>query len=125
MGAPRQVEQLHSFKRVSDIPRHLFARKCCARLMGIQEISTYTSMIVCIPTVVARFIAILPGYSKSDKIIQTFQELQCFHSKRGQEQGLGKAFATCSFHATSGKAMADDLNELTKDTSGFKHQSCS
>jgi hypothetical protein len=61
-----------------------------------------------------------PDTPKLIRYFKTFQELQYFHTKSGQEQGLGRACATCSFHATPGKAMADDFNELTKDTSTFK-----
>jgi hypothetical protein len=77
MGAPidadlRQLEQLFSFKRVSNILRRLFARICFARQMGMQDISPYTSTVEFIPTVVVRVIAILPRYFKYDQIFQNF-----------------------------------------------------
>jgi hypothetical protein len=74
--------------------------------MGLQDITTYTSTVECIPTVVARVIAILPRYSKSDEIFfKTFQVIQCFHTKRGQEQGLGRALSA----VLSMQRLADDF----------------
>jgi hypothetical protein len=104
MGAPRQLEQLHSFKRVYDILPHLL-QGTVVPSDGLQEITTYTSTVECIPTLVARVIAMLPRYSKSDQIFQNFPGIPVFYTKRGQEQGLGRAFVSCSFHATPGRRL--------------------
>jgi hypothetical protein len=107
MGAPRHLEQLHSCKRDSDIlPGLHLLQGAVVPSDGLQDITTYTSTVECIPTVVARVIAILPRYSKSDQIyFKTFQVSQCFHTKSGQEQGLGRAFVSCSYHATPGRRL--------------------
>jgi hypothetical protein len=84
----------------SNILRHLLARHCCARQMGIQDISTYTSTVECIPTVVERVIAILSRYSKSDQIFLSFPGIPVFsHEKRsraGARQSFCQLFFPCN-----------------------------
>jgi hypothetical protein len=135
MGVPRQVEQLHSFKHVSNIPRHLFARNCRARQMGIQDISTYTSTVVCIPTVVARVFAMLPRYSKSDQILQNFPGTPVFlhekWSRTGARQSICHLFFQCNAWQGHGrrlqwthkgyKHLQTTESQLTSDVQDFQN----
>jgi hypothetical protein len=105
------MEQFHSFKCVPNILRHLFARNCFARQMGVQDISTNTSTLESIPTVVERVIAILPDNPDLIRYSKAFQVFQCFHTKSGQEQGLGRAFASFFFAC----------NDFKSTHKGYKH----
>jgi hypothetical protein len=104
MGAPCQLEQLHSFKCLSNILRYR-NQNCCARQMGVQDISTYTSTAECIPKYLQESLLYLPDIPNLITYSKPFQVYQCFDMKSGLEQGLGRVFASCSFHAMLGRRL--------------------
>jgi hypothetical protein len=118
MGAPRRLKQLLSFKRVSDILRHLL-QGTVVPSDGLQDITTYTSTVECIPTVVARVIAILPRCSKSDQTFQNFPGIPVFSHEKWSRTGARQSFCQLFFPCN---AWQTSSNELTKDASTFKQQ---
>jgi hypothetical protein len=93
------------FKRVPNILRHLLlARNCCVLQIGIQDISTYTSTVECIPTVVERVIAILPRYSKSDQIFLSFPGIPVFSHEKRSRTGARQSFCQL-FFPTPGRRL--------------------
>jgi hypothetical protein len=111
MGAPRELEQLHSFKRVSEILRHLW-QGTVVPLDGLQDITTYTSTVECIPTVVARGIAILPRYSKSDQIFQNFRIIPVFSHEKWSRTGARQSFCQLFFPCNAWQTTSNELQRI-------------